>query len=402
MKYKLIFLFLFISTSFAQSSALFEVTNLSLEDFGNRRIIGLPYMFFSESTQLSYGGVIVSRGYGQKDLAIVGTGFYSDNKSYGYVLGVYNYHVKNISNKLFLDYQINSNKKNNDLIYLNSSKQNLEGDTNTIKGISRNRKTIIKANYTLSVKNEDGQIELPEFFEKYVYSFKSGAKKLGLTYFDEFMDFDEFSGDSYYGRTKGFILNFEHDARDIQGTPSKGFRSFINLQQDFGSDSRTKYTKLELDHSRYFRIPNFSFTTLQVIAVNAFYSTMLDYDESNPPAWFAQANLGGSKRLRGYRQSRFYGKNALYGSIEYRTRPTLNIFKKIPLINKVDIPWWQLVVFGEVGNVNNQRNFDLRIPSTNYSYGVGLSAMIEGLVARSDIAFGSDTYYIRFFVNQSF
>ncbi|WP_127717943.1 hypothetical protein [Halobacteriovorax sp. HLS] len=400
--FRFIFLFLFITSSYAQSSALFEVTNLSLEDFGNRRIIGLPYMFFTEATELSYGAVVVSRGYGQKDLAIVGTGYTSENKSYGYVVGVYNYHIKNISNKLFIDYQINSNKKNNDLVYLNSNKQNSAENTNSIKGVSRNRKTIVKANYTLSVKNKKGQIELPEFFEKYVYSFKTGAKKLGLSYFDEFMDFDEFDGDNYYGRSKGFIINFEHDVRDIQGTPSKGFRSFVNLAHDFGSDSRSKYTKLEFDHSKYFKIPNFSFTTLQVIALNAFYSTMLDYDESNPPAWFAQANLGGSKRLRGYRQSRFYGKNALYGSVEYRTRPKLNIFKQIPIIDKIDIPWWQLVVFGEVGNVNNQKNFDLRIPSTYYSYGFGLSAMVEGLVARSDLAFGEDTYYIRFFVNQSF
>ena len=206
----------------------------------------------------------------------------------------------------------------------------------------------------------------------------------------------------FSGLSTGPRIKLELDNRDFPGSPSVGTRSFVTVSKDWGSDKRGEYTKFEFDHSQYLPLPNFNFSRQQTIAANIYYSEVLSWEEDNKPAWFAQSSLGGITRLRGYQYSRFFGKSALYGSIEYRITPFSNIFKKIPWVRKIDIPWWQFVTSFEVGNVSDSDSKVELVDSIKYCYGFGVRALIEGVVGRADISKSKESTNIRLMVNQTF
>ncbi len=56
----------------------------------------------------------------------------------------------------------------------------------------------------------------------------------------------------------------------------------------------------------------------------------------------------------------------------------------------VDVEWFQVVPFVELGRVHDQYNLDL-VNDMKYDAGISLRAMVSELLVRFDVAYGEET-----------
>lgn len=402
---------LFVYTTNSNANRLLEVLDISLDQTDTQRFMALPFAFYTGITDFAYGGFAVSRNYGQKGLNIFSGGYYSTNDSYGSIVGIYNYGPNVLKDKLYFDIQYSTIKSTEDYMFYDTNKNTSDEETKRVDGVSRFQSGIFSATYVLPLNNKTKKKKViensktpenREFNQLNLNPLKTGQTKIELSSFYDKVSIESKIDGIFHGITTGARIKVEFDNRDFPGSPSLGNRTFVKLSKDWGDEARGKYSKFEVDHSQYLPLPNFKFTRQQTIATNVYYSNIVDWDENDRPAWFAQSNLGGSRKLRGYQYSRFFGKSALYGSIEYRLTPFSNVFKRIPLIKKVDIPWWQTVLSAEVGNVVDTNSLSELVENPKFSYGIGIRALIEGIIGRADVAFSKDGAFLRLMINQTF
>ena len=170
----------------------------------------------------------------------------------------------------------------------------------------------------------------------------------------------------------GVVANY--DSRDDVFYPIRGSLvelSFLANSKSFGSDFA--FQKIFLDASRYF-----NFGKNNILALNIYSETTLG------DAPFNQlAQLGGTKRMRGFLEGRFRDDHFLTFQSEYR----FPIFWKI-----------KGAVFGSVASVGSQED---GFQKTFFAYGLGIRtgiSKIEKINIRLDYGFGKDTsgFYLTF------
>jgi hypothetical protein len=202
--------------------------------------------------------------------------------------------------------------------------------------------------------------------------------------------------------TNGLRFFLTHDNTDFRTNPSRGYHFQLQYSKDFGwGDSLQSWDFLEFKYNHYFDLDNFSFTQQNVLALSMWtgYSFSWDNDHEvspgfpahRPPMWEG-ARLGGYSKMRGYDQNRFSDKAAFYATAEYRAIIDYNPLKNNDYI-PVDVEWFQVVPFVEVGRVNDHYNLDL-LDDMKYDVGISLRAMISQLVVRFDVAHGEEGTYI--------
>jgi hypothetical protein len=411
LKIKFILILCIFCSNVSKANSLLEIFDISLDQTDTQRFLALPVAFYTGITDFAYGGFAVSRNYGQKGLNIFSGGYYSTNDSYGTIVGIYNYAPKVFKDRIYFDVQYNTLKSTEDYMFYDENKNTPSENTQRIDGVSRFQSGIFSATYVLPLNKKDKREKGVEnstnpgnsdYNNLNLNPLKTGRTKIEVSNFYDKVSIDSEVDGIFLGYTTGARVKLEFDNRDFPGSPNLGNRTFIKFSRDWGDHDRAEYTKFEVDSSHYFPLPNFKVTRQQTLAANIYYSNMIDWDENDRPAWFAQSNLGGVRKLRGYQYSRFFGKSALYGSVEYRLTPFSNIFKEIPIIDKIDIPWWQTVLSVEAGEVIDSNSLTEFIENPKYSYGIGLRALIEGIVGRADVAFSKDGTFVRLMVNQTF
>jgi outer membrane protein assembly factor BamA len=170
----------------------------------------------------------------------------------------------------------------------------------------------------------------------------------------------------------GVVANY--DSRDDVFYPIRGSLvelSFLANSKSFGSDFA--FQKIFLDASRYF-----NFGKNNILALNIYSETTLG------DAPFNQlAQLGGTKRMRGFLEGRFRDDHFLTFQSEYR----FPIFWKI-----------KGAVFGSVASVGSQED---GFQKAFFAYGLGIRigiSKIEKINIRLDYGFGKDTsgFYLTF------
>lgn len=121
------------------------------------------------------------------------------------------------------------------------------------------------------------------------------------------------------------------------------------------------------------------------------------------PPVFQGANLGGLWRMRAYPTSRFNDRAAIYYCGEIRLMPEWNPFAKIEWVEKyLTVQWWQWVFFTEVGRVAPSWSFSTLNKNQKFDAGVGVRAMVKGLVVRIDVAGSSESWGVNMMVSQPF
>lgn len=202
--------------------------------------------------------------------------------------------------------------------------------------------------------------------------------------------------------TNGLRFFLTHDNTDFDTNPSRGYQFQLQYSKDFGwGDSLQSWDFLEFGYNHYFDLDKFSFTQQNVLALSMWtgYSFSWDtdkeispgFDAHRPPMWEG-GRLGGFMRMRGYDQNRFSDKAVLYATAEYRAIIDYNPLKDNRYI-PVDIEWFQIVPFVEIGRVNDQYDLDL-LDDMKFDAGISLRAMISESVLRFDVAYGEEGTYI--------
>ena len=168
------------------------------------------------------------------------------------------------------------------------------------------------------------------------------------------------------------------------------------------------WVKLEFQNSHYFdigplgnlfdrQVLAFDFYTADTPTWNASYTT----DRARPPE-HEQVRLGGLYRLRSYTGGRYHGRSAIHYSAEYRVLPDWQPLDDIPIINYYDLPWWQWVVFADVGRVAEE--YDIKTLHTDMKWSIGgaVRFQVEGIVVRTEISRGEEEGLFRVMINQPF
>lgn len=202
--------------------------------------------------------------------------------------------------------------------------------------------------------------------------------------------------------TNGLRFFLTHDNTDFHINPSRGYNFQLQYSKDFGKgDSLQSWDFLEFQYNHYIDLDTFSFTQQDVLALSIWTGYSFSWDNNQdvtpgfaahrPPMWEG-ARLGGYSKMRGYDQNRFSDKAAFYATAEYRAIINYNPLKDSSFI-PVDVEWFQVVPFVEVGRVHDEYNLDL-LDDMKYDVGISLRAMISELVVRFDVAHGEEGTYI--------
>jgi len=202
--------------------------------------------------------------------------------------------------------------------------------------------------------------------------------------------------------TNGLRFFLTHDNTDFHINPSRGYQFQLQYSKDFGKgDSLQSWDFLEFGYNHYFNLDTFSFTQQNVFALSMWtgYSFSWDkdkeispgFDAHRPPMWDGP-RLGGFNRMRGYNMNRFSDKAVFYAAAEYRAIIDYNPLKNSSFM-PVNMEWFQVVPFAEVGRVNDQYNLDL-LDDMKYDVGISLRTMISESILRFDVAYGQEGTYI--------
>ncbi|MDD1781546.1 BamA/TamA family outer membrane protein [Enterovibrio sp. ZSDZ35] len=210
----------------------------------------------------------------------------------------------------------------------------------------------------------------------------------------------------------GLETRFKWDNRDSTTNPTKGSVSEFILTVDPGSDNRASWWKWEASQSWYWSLGDWEeMAKEQVFAFNIYTADTPSWNETsningqtayNRPPEFASVRLGGLYRLRSFQTGRYADRSALSYSMEYRVIPEWQPLGDVPVFNWYDVPWWQWVLFADVGRVADDFNLETLHENMKWSAGVAMRFQVEGIVVRSEMALGSEEGLFRVMINQPF
>ena len=110
----------------------------------------------------------------------------------------------------------------------------------------------------------------------------------------------------------------------------------------------------------------------------------------HPEGYTASDIMARFKRMKGYDFYRFHDKAAIYATAEYRHTLKYNPIEDVQWLKFLKLDWFQLVAFAEAGRVAPEYDFGTLTDDLKFDYGVGLRAMMAGLVVRTDLAISDE------------
>ena len=269
-----------------------------------------------------------------------------------------------------------------------------------------------------------------QFFEQR-FEFQLGYSK-GKTNINKIYDADGnyFSNILSPGRNwVDNIIGTQIDLTDNHFDPHQGFRlGLLHSSTNYGQDFLSDYSVNNLNASIY--VPFFENDTLlfnffqsqsEVTSSGLKDQTSLkgkmnlgcDLESENAQCknienrrvqyWLGRnkqgkaSALGGLNRMRSYSYNRFFAKNSVNYTFEYR----MNFSDKTTPINWIFLGGVKTVLqtsfFYEAGGVSD----DISKLNKNFrtSYGIGFRALISSLIYRFDLAFGDDGFAPTIFIN---
>ncbi|MCG6871737.1 MAG: outer membrane protein assembly factor [Gammaproteobacteria bacterium] len=379
----------------------------------------VPYAFSSDSTDWAVG-VAAGRGrlLGQKQARALVTVFASENDSYAAHLLVSDLQLP--SERWFVDFQLSLSKLGNRHIYVDgnldfpeeTAGSNESSKDNFLSGDGTDNQIGARFQYVLPIgAGSAGPIHRYQVRDGLLQSGASGGGpwnplRSGRTIFSikpfyrrEKLDGAE-AGEQVDFKTNGVRLDLEYDNRDFDRNPSRGSHTRVSATSDFGwFDSSDSWTFLDGEFSGFYSLGESDGFRQRVLAVNAWTGYSPSWEESQTPAGavirnrpppFEGATLGGLERMRAYTRHRFNDRAVLYYAAELRLIPRNNFWRDLPLLNRLDIKWWQLVGFIEAGRVGPDWNLKDLHSDLKVDAGVGLRWMVRNSVIRVDLGFSDE------------
>tara|TARA_Y100001956_G_C4125662_1_gene189917 strand:- start:743 stop:1921 length:1179 start_codon:yes stop_codon:yes gene_type:complete len=361
----------------------------------------LPFYFSTETLGNTFGIAGVAKGVGQPQAALFGMAMYSDKQSYVGFLSAFNFAI---DEHWLFSTQMYQAQFNDSPYYIGEQGNNdsLNDDKTVTNGFEQNFQLEFKYLLPWGSIEQYGLLGAfkPNREVDFALPLYSGVSSLLFTPFYSSRDLDVGID---VEKSSGLRISLDWDNRDNSRNPTRGSHTALDIT--IGSDSWQSgdvWTKWELQNSHYYALgPWGDMFDQQVIAFDFFTADTPSWNEALPPEQ-DQVRLGGLYRLRSYTGGRFHGRSAVHYAAEYRVIPDWQPLDDIPVINYYDLPWWQWVVFAEVGRVAEEYDVRTLHSDMKWTLGGAVRFQVEGIVVRTEIATGGDESLFRVMINQPF
>ena len=386
--------------------------------------IVIPYLFTADATGFAGGVGTIAQGLLQPQTTFVGTLFYGAEQDVdvngipekaNFSGGLFSYSNIKVpyTRQFFLStwgYVMHIPK---DIIYINGSNDTSKDDALTTP--SQDNYFTMSLNYVLpigeGIDNPDNIYKMRDGFamdrEEYGNGtpFVTGRTVLTLKAFYEYYKIENWKDSEPWKNSEekpewndsGLKFSLLHDNTDYDLNPSRGYNFQLEYSNGFDwGNNLQSWNSISFKYSKYLNLETYSFTKQNVLAMNFWTAFSPSWDNSKeilpgidahrPPPWEG-AKLGGFWRMRGFTNNRFSDKAAIYASAEYRAILDWNPFKTEKFLKKyspVEIDWFQVVPFVEIGRVNDEYSFDL-LTDLKYDAGIGIRAMAAEMPIRLDV-----------------
>lgn len=214
-------------------------------------------------------------------------------------------------------------------------------------------------------------------------------------------------------KTAGIDIGLRYDNTDFRGNPTKGSMQRVWFIRDWGAlNSTAPYSVVGAEYSKYFSLGPSDRARQRTFALDIWTVNCLTWDDSSTingtpqtfhrPPPYKGASLGGLSRMRAYDATRFNDQAGILYTLEYRYLLDSNPLKNVTMKGKLDVAWFELVPFVEVGRVAPAWNLQTLHESMKVDGGVGIRAMINYIVVRIDAAMGSEGFATQMFISHPF
>lgn len=384
------------------------------ESLDEKRSGWLPYIFSTDSLDLSVGVGGGQGGFIQPQASWFATGFVTANES-ALLSGALN-NLRLGESRFFTDLWVLADHFTDQRFYgdLDNDPSEARAGSNDsdsedfITGISDELTFNWTLKYPLAIgasrndalsiyTTDEGMLQSAPTGGKTWNPLTSGRTTLATRFFYTYRDVSDYEVDSEQleAKTSGLDFWIEYDNTDFPRNPSYGSRQQLMISSDFGwFDSSNTWTNIQFDASKYYNLGTSGWFKQQVLALDFWTSntTSWETDDNNPqiishrPPPSYGTELGGIDRMRAYPTGRFRDKAAAYYSAELRLMPHFQKMRDWPIINYFEVDWFQLVPFVEVGRVGPEFDADLFTKDLKVDAGLSLRAMAFRQVFRLDFA----------------
>lgn len=387
-------------------------------NIGTKNKLIMPYAFSTESMGFTAGAGAGTKGYGQEQLLLGATAFYSAEKAVGLFLGMWDYQPP-FARRFFLSAQGMISHFPTQRAYTklafdpnairpgsNDSDMNAYGEDSGYSNW-----TDFKLEYVLPIGSartnpmqhniiKGGLLQSATMGGESWNPLKSGVSILFIKQYNRYQSFELDQGD-IDATAHPVQAGFGYYNTDFYGNPSTGSSQYFAITHDFGwLDSPDDWTFIEFEASKYFSLGDSDWAKQRIIALNMWTADNSSWTEttnadgtisiSHRAPFYEGSNLGGFYRMRAYPTDRFNDKSVLYATAEYRYTLNWNPIGNISWLKFLKSDWLQLVPFVEGGRVANDYNEDL-LKDWQFDAGVSLRSMFSGAVVRFDIATSDET-----------
>ncbi|PMH42381.1 hypothetical protein BCU68_14295 [Vibrio sp. 10N.286.49.B3] len=369
----------------------------------------VPFAFSTDSLGTTIGIAGVIKGVGQEHAALFGAGLYSAKGSHMGYLSANNYQLGDnwlwgveAYQAKFVEFDY----------YLGEQAGNSSDGTFTLAdGDEAQYRMSFRYILPWGAAKESGSLAalIPRRQLQGSTPFSSGVSSIELQPFYTSRVLKNSDANQSHEST-GIALKLDWDNRDDMRNPTQGSRTrldFTYANESWGNE--TDWAKVEFQTSQYWDLgPLGDLFDKQVLAFNFYTADTPTWNHCSsgqqcqrPPEQDA-VRLGGIYRLRSFSGGRFHGRSAIAYSGEYRVLPDWQPLDDMPVIGNYDIPWWQWVVFADVGRVADEYNLSTLHNDMQWSAGGAVRFQVEGIVVRAEIARGDEGNLFRIMINQPF
>lgn len=367
----------------------------------------VPFAFTSESLGNAVGIAGVAKGVLQPQMSLLGMGLYTDKGSYVTYLSMANYQTDNnwllgldfyqgnyIDSNYYLAEQGNNSNQGDDITVTTATESKYRASFRYILPWGDGRKLGTQAGY---IPNRELSGSDPN---------SSGVSSIEIRPFYSTRDLDVAYQEPE--ETWGVELNLDWDNRNDTRNSTEGSRTRLNFTYSPEYKDDASWAKVSFENNQYWDLGSLGdIFDKQVLAFSVYTADTPTWNQCtdnvcNRPPEYERVKLGGLYRLRSYTAGRFHGRSAINYTAEYRVMPEWQPLGSWPIFSLYNIPWWQWVVFSDVGRVADEYNLKTLHEDMKWSTGGAIRFQVEGVVVRTEMAWGNDESLFRVMVNQPF
>ncbi|PSV23855.1 MULTISPECIES: BamA/TamA family outer membrane protein [unclassified Photobacterium] len=408
---------LLVSVDIYAENELLDIEGSETVEKTDSDIAAVPFMFSTDSMGLSIGAAGVVKKAGQPQASLLVAGLVTDKGTWMTYLGAYNYALSADSRWLF-GAELYSGDYKDFNYYVGKATQNDSHLDDRIIADAQESLYQLSARYILPIgQGKHDPIQSALYPNRQLTGhtpWESGVSSIDFRPFYQSRQFAKNTPNppsdfSHNDSVWGLETRFEWNNQNNTANPTQGSKSQFKLTYAPDTSDQTSWWKWEINQSWYLNLGKLdNLFDQQVLAFNVYTADTPSWNTTDSkhgyhrPPEYAGVKLGGLYRLRSFQTGRYVGRSAISYSAEYRVMPDWQPLSEWPVFNWYSVPWWQWVAFADVGRVADSYNLSELHSDMKWSAGGAVRFQVEGVVVRTEMAWGSEESTFRVMVNQPF